>query len=128
MGVNPTKYKVLAFMISAFFTGFAGGFYSHYNTYIVPYEVFGLGISIACLVMPIFGGLYTIAGPLIGTLLIKVIEEYLRVNISYGHQIGYGLILVIVVLFMPDGLMGLWRKKIAPIFARPPKVERLTAV
>jgi branched-chain amino acid transport system permease protein len=128
MGVNPTKYKVLAFMISAFFTGFAGGFYSHYNTYIVPYEVFGLGISIACLVMPIFGGLYTIVGPLIGTLLIKVIEEYLRVNISYGHQIGYGLILVIVVLFMPDGLMGLWRKKIAPIFARPPKVDRLTAV
>jgi branched-chain amino acid transport system permease protein len=128
MGVNPTKYKVLAFMISAFFTGFAGGFYSHYNTYIVPYEVFGLGISIACLVMPIFGGLYTIVGPLIGTLLIKVIEEYLRVNISYGHQIGYGLILVIVVLFMPGGLMGLWRKKIAPIFARPPKVDRLTAV
>jgi branched-chain amino acid transport system permease protein len=125
MGVNPTKYKVLAFMISAFFTGFAGGFYSHYNTYIIPYEVFGLGISIACLVMPIFGGLYTIAGPLIGTLLIKVIEEYLRVNISYGHQIGYGLILVIVVLFMPDGLIGLWRKKIVPIFARTPNAKRL---
>jgi branched-chain amino acid transport system permease protein len=125
MGVNPTKYKVLAFMISAFFTGFAGGFYSHYNTYIIPYEVFGLGISIACLVMPIFGGLYTIAGPLIGTLLIKAIEEYLRVTISYGHQIGYGLILVIVVLFMPDGLIGLWRKKIVPIFARTPNAKRL---
>ena len=81
MGINPTKYKVLAFMISAFFTGFAGGFYSHYNTYIIPYEVFSLGISIACLVMPIFGGLYTIAGPIIGTVLIKAIEEYLRVNV-----------------------------------------------
>jgi branched-chain amino acid transport system permease protein len=102
-----------------------GGFYSHYNTYIIPYEVFGLGISIACLVMPIFGGLYTIAGPLIGTLLIKAIEEYLRVTISYGHQIGYGLILVIVVLFMPDGLIGLWRKKIVPIFARTPNAKRL---
>ena len=110
IGINPTRYKVLAFMISAFFTGFAGGFYSHYNTYIIPYEVFGLGISIACLVMPIFGGLYTIAGPVIGTIVIKAIEEYLRVTVSYGHQIAYGLILVMVVLFMPEGLVGLWKK------------------
>lgn len=114
LGINPTKYKVLAFMISAFFTGFAGGFYSHYNTYIIPYEVFNLGISIGCLVMPIFGGLYTIAGPIIGTVLIKTIEEYLRVTFSYGHQIAYGLILVLVVLFMPEGLLGLWRGKILP--------------
>jgi len=112
IGINPTRYKVLAFMISAFFTGFAGGFYSHYNTYIIPYEVFGLGISIACLVMPIFGGLYTIAGPIIGTVVIKAIEEYLRVTVSYGHQIAYGLILVVVVLFMPEGLVGLWKKTI----------------
>jgi branched-chain amino acid transport system permease protein len=118
MGINPTRYKVLAFMISAFFTGFAGGFYSHYNTYIILYEVFGLGISIACLVMPIFGGLYTIAGPIIGTILIKAIEEYLRVTFSYGHQIAYGLILVVVVLFMPEGLLGLWKRRILPFFGR----------
>ncbi len=120
LGINPTKYKVLAFMISAFFTGFAGGFYSHYNTYIIPYEVFNLGISIACLVMPIFGGLYTIAGPIIGTVLIKAIEEYLRVTFSYGHQIAYGLILVLVVLFMPEGLLGLWRGKILPLLRSRP--------
>lgn len=118
MGINPTRYKVLAFMISAFFTGFAGGFYSHYNTYIIPYEVFGLGISIACLVMPIFGGLYTITGPVLGTIVIKAIEEYLRVTVSYGHQIAYGLILVMVVLFMPEGLVGLWRRKILPFLAK----------
>lgn len=121
MGINPTRYKVLAFMISAFFTGFAGGFYSHYNTYIIPYEVFGLGISIACLVMPIFGGLYTIAGPIIGTIVIKAVEEYLRVTISYGHQIAYGLILVVVVLFMPEGVVGVWRRKILPLFKREPE-------
>ncbi|MEW6265456.1 MAG: branched-chain amino acid ABC transporter permease [Thermodesulfobacteriota bacterium] len=114
MGINPTRYKVLAFMISAFFTGFAGGFYSHYNTYIIPYEVFGLGISVGCLVMPIFGGLYTPAGPIIGTIVVKALEEILRVNIAYGHQIAYGLILILVVLFMPEGLMGLWRKRLIP--------------
>jgi len=118
LGINPTRYKVLAFMISAFFTGFAGGFYSHYNTYIIPYEVFGLGISIACLVMPIFGGLYTIAGPIIGTIVIKAVEEYLRVTISYGHQIAYGLILVVVILFMPEGIVGVWRRKVLPLFKR----------
>ena len=118
MGIDPTRYKVLAFMISAFFTGLGGGFYSHYNTYIIPYEVFGLGISIACLVMPIFGGLYTIAGPVIGTIIVKTIEEYLRVTFSYGHQIAYGLILVIVVLFMPEGLMGLWKARISPFFSK----------
>lgn len=118
MGINPTRYKILAFMISAFFTGFAGAFYSHYNTYIIPHEVFGVGISIGCLVMPIFGGLYTITGPIIGTIVIKVIEEYLRVTISYGHQIAYGLILVAVVLFMPEGLVGLWRRRILPLFNR----------
>jgi branched-chain amino acid transport system permease protein len=118
MGINPTRYKVLAFMISAFFTGFAGGFYSHYNTYIIPYEVFGLGISIACLVMPIFGGLYTIVGPIVGTIVVKAVEEYLRVTVPYGHQIAYGLILVLVVLFMPEGLVGLWRKKILPFLAK----------
>jgi len=118
MGINPTRYKVLAFAISAFFAGFAGGFYSHYNTYIIPYEVFGLGISIACLVMPIFGGLYTILGPIIGTILIKAIEEYLRVTISYGHQIAYGLILVMVVLFMPEGLIGLYKRRILPLWGR----------
>jgi branched-chain amino acid transport system permease protein len=68
--------------------------------------------------MPIFGGLYTIAGPIIGTILIKSIEEYLRVTFSYGHQIAYGLILVVVVLFMPEGLLGLWKKKIFPLFVR----------
>jgi branched-chain amino acid transport system permease protein len=67
--------------------------------------------------MPIFGGLYTIAGPIIGTILIKAIEEYLRVTISYGHQIAYGLILVMVVLFMPEGLVGLWRRRILPLFS-----------
>lgn len=118
MGINPTQYKVLAFLISAFFTGFAGGFYSHYNTYIIPYEVFNLGISISCLVMPIFGGLYTIAGPIIGTVFIKVIEEYLRTTFPYGHQIAYGLILIAVVLFLPEGLVGLWRRRVLPFFNR----------
>jgi len=58
MGINPTRYKSASLHDQRLLYGVCGCFYSHYNTYIIPYEVFGLGISIACLVMPIFGGLY----------------------------------------------------------------------
>ncbi|RLA79055.1 MAG: branched-chain amino acid ABC transporter permease [Deltaproteobacteria bacterium] len=115
LGINPTKYKILAFMVSSFFTGFAGGFYVHYTTFIIPYDVFGLHISIACLIMPILGGLYTILGPVIGTLILMSLTEYLRVTITYGHQIIYGIILVMVVLFLPQGIVGLWKQSVGSV-------------
>ena len=111
LGTNSTKYKIFAFMVSSFFTGFAGGFYLYYTTFIIPYNVFSLHISISCLIMPILGGLYTILGPIIGTLVIMFMSEYLRVTITYGHQIIYGIILVLVVLFLPHGIVGLWRQR-----------------
>jgi ABC-type branched-subunit amino acid transport system permease subunit len=81
-------------MISAFHR-FAGGF-CHYNAYIIPTSIrpgdFHLPGRYADL-----RGLYTIAGPIIGTIVIKAIEEYLRVTVSCGHQIAYGLILVLVI-------------------------------
>ena len=115
IGINPTKYKIFAFMISAFFAGCAGGFYVHYITYIIPYEVFALHISVACLVMPIFGGLYTLEGPIIGAISLKIIEEYLRTAMPYGHMIVYGIVLVIVILFLPRGIVGFWKQKILPL-------------
>ncbi|MCD6363184.1 MAG: branched-chain amino acid ABC transporter permease [Synergistetes bacterium] len=111
MGINPTKYKVLSFVLSAFFTGCVGGFYAFYITYIIPYEVFGIGISVACLVMPVFGGLYTIEGPLLGAVVLKTVEEFLRTTIPYGHMIVYGVILVVSVLYMPAGIVGLVKKR-----------------
>ncbi len=107
LGINPTKYKVLSFVLSAFFAGCVGGFYAYYITYIIPYEVFGINISVACLVMPVFGGLYTVAGPLLGAVILKIAEEFLRTSIPYGHMIVYGVILVIAVLYMPSGIVGL---------------------
>ncbi len=112
LGINPTKYKVLSFALSAFFAGMVGGFYAYYITYIIPYEIFGIGISVACLVMPVFGGLYTIEGPILGAIILKVAEEFLRTTIPYGHMIVYGVILVVAVLYMPTGIVGLIRKRV----------------
>jgi branched-chain amino acid transport system permease protein len=109
-GINPTKFKIFSFAISAFFAGLAGGFYAFYITYIIPYEIFSISISVECLVMPIFGGLYSIEGPILGAIILKSSEEFLRTALPYGHMVVYGIILVISVLFMPTGLIGLLKK------------------
>lgn len=109
MGINVVFYKVAAFAVSAFFAGVVGGFYAHYTTYIIPYEAFNLNVSVASLVMPILGGLYSTAGPILGAVILKSVEEYLRITITYGYMIAYGLILALVVMFMPHGLVGVFR-------------------
>jgi len=111
IGINPTRYKIAAFVISAALSGLAGAFYVHYVTFIVPNEVFNLSISVSILAMTIFGGAYSFIGPVIGTVVLKLVEELLRLKITYGHQIGYGIILIVTILFMPNGLVGLWRRK-----------------
>ena len=111
IGINPTRYKITAFVISAALSGLAGAFYVHYVTFIVPNEVFNLSISVSILAMTIFGGAYSFIGPVIGTVVLKLVEELLRQKITYGHQIGYGFILIITILFIPNGLVSLWKRK-----------------
>ncbi len=110
IGINPTRYKIIAFGLSAMVSGMAGFFYVHYVTFIVPNEVFNMSTSVAILAMTIFGGAYSLVGPVIGALVLKIVEEFLRLNITYGHLIGYGIILIIGILFMPNGIVGLWNR------------------
>lgn len=110
MGVDVVRAKVIAFAISSTLAGLCGAFYLPFITHTDPDNAFSLGISVQALVMPIFGGLYTTVGPLIGAIVLKLVEEYLRVTVKNGHQIVFGLILIVSVLFMPGGLMGLWRR------------------
>jgi len=109
-GVGVVKNKIAAFMVSAAFAGMVGAFYMGYISYTVPEEAFNMSISVSALVMSIFGGLGSTAGPLMGAAILKVIEEYLRVTVRYGYMIVYGAILVAVILFMPYGLVGVAKK------------------
>jgi branched-chain amino acid transport system permease protein len=110
LGVNTVGIRVFAFTLSAAFAGLAGGCYAGYTTSVIPFEVFSTHMSVASIVMPIFGGLYSTIGPIMGAVILSVVEEYLKLKISYGYMIIYGLILIITVMFMPNGLRGVMKK------------------
>jgi len=109
MGIDVVRVKVVLFVASATLAGLAGAFYMPFITHTDPNDAFDIGRSVAALVFPIFGGLYTTAGPVIGTILMRSLEEYLRVTPPWkeGYQVVYGLVIVVAVLFMPRGLLGL---------------------
>lgn len=114
LGINPTKYKVMAFTISAFFVGAVGGFYAHYISYIDPHAAFNIHISVEAQIMPLMGGLYTVTGPVVGAFILTLLGEYLRITVKTGYLIIYGVILVFLILYLPKGLMGLverWARK-----------------
>jgi len=109
VGVNVVRTKVSLFAASAALAALAGAFYMPFITHTDPADAFDTTRSVAALVFPIFGGLYTTIGPVVGTLLLRSIEEYLRVTPPWkdGYQVVYGLVIVVAVLFMPRGLVGL---------------------
>lgn len=115
MGVDVIRVKVALFVASAVLAGLAGGFYMPFITHTDPQDAFSVERSVVALVFPIFGGLYSTAGPILGTLLLRAVEEYMRVTPPWkeGYQVAYGAILVVSVLFLPRGLLGLAQGRLA---------------
>lgn len=127
MGINSTKYKLVAFMVSTFFAGLAGAFFGHYTTFLTS-GIYGVDNSFLPLIICIIGGLGTIEGPIIGSVLIIVLQESLTVfdpllNNLFGaffpavSNVGpplrtllLGVLLVVVVIFLPRGIASLIRK------------------
>ena len=107
MGVNPTVNKLINFCLSSFFAGLAGGLYASYIGSISP-EPFGVNLSVDVLTMLLVGGSGTIAGPVIGASFLVVLKEWLRFMKEY-YMIVYGAGIVLVMIFMPDGIAGLTR-------------------
>jgi branched-chain amino acid transport system permease protein len=117
MGVNPMTNKLINFCLSSFFAGLAGGLYASYIGSISP-EPFGVNLSIDVLTMLLVGGSGTIVGPIIGTTFLVVLKEWLRFMKEY-YMILYGVGIVLVMVFMPYGLVGLVHR-IAARFQSPP--------
>ncbi|RJS69870.1 branched-chain amino acid ABC transporter permease [Methanophagales archaeon] len=110
MGINVTKYKLMAFAVSAFFTGIAGALEIHHFGYITP-EVYGMDISFWPIIYSISGGLFTVGGPILGTIVITFIWEVLRTfGLMYERFILIGVILVLIVIFLPKGLVSVPEK------------------
>ena len=104
LGINVSQYKVKIFVLSAIFASIAGSLYAHYITFISP-ETFGIMYSIKLIIMSIFGGMSTIWGALIGSGVLTVISELLNLVKDYSTVI-LGLILVGVLMFLPEGIVG----------------------
>lgn len=111
LGVNTTKYKVIAFVIGAFFAGVAGGLYGHYNGLIRPLD-FGFLKSVEIVVMVILGGMGSTWGVLLAAALLTYLPERLRDVQLWGIQFQnfrmsiYALSLILLMIFRPQGLLG----------------------
>ncbi len=135
LGINLTVYKNTALVISAVFTALGGSLYAVYVGFIDPPTVMGLDISVQIVLVCIIGGVGTLFGPVIGAVVLIPLSEALRSNfiaeelISWGivrgdskigifltenlghaHVLIYGVLVVLVILFMPEGILGFLRK------------------
>ncbi|CAL8969133.1 hypothetical protein RHODGE_RHODGE_03513 [Rhodoplanes serenus] len=127
MGINLTKYRTLAFGLAALFAGVAGALYAHYQE-VVSNEGFGIDRSILFLAIVIIGGLGSVMGTLMGTVFMVLLPEAMEwltsavsgsaldraldlgTNISFLREIAIGLVIVLFLLFEPDGLAHRWRQ------------------
>jgi len=119
IGINTLKYKMFSLMVSAFFTGIAGGVYVIRFRFIDPFTVFNLiTISIYTAVGGIIGGVYSFIGPIIGSFVFIPLTEYVRVFIVarlpeyYGlHFFSVGILLLVISLLYPAGITGYLERK-----------------
>lgn len=112
MGINTTKYKVMAFAIGAFFAGIAGALYSSYFYFLKP-DLFGFLKSIDILVIVVLGGMGSLTGSVIAAIVLAVLTTFLQ-SFTAVRMIVYAALLVAIMIFRPQGIMG--TKEITDLF------------
>jgi branched-chain amino acid transport system permease protein len=103
-GISLVKYKTLAFAISAFYVGVAGGLYAYLMKYIAPID-FRLLVGIEFVVIVIVGGLGSIAGSIFGAIILFALPQVFA-GLTYWQEMITGLVLLLVILFLPEGISG----------------------
>ncbi|MDM0035293.1 branched-chain amino acid ABC transporter ATP-binding protein/permease [Variovorax sp. J22P271] len=128
IGINPVKVKIAAAVISACLTSLVGSFHGMYLTFIEPSSAFSLELSIQIAMFALIGGLGTVAGPVLGTVVVLPIAELARGWLSaFGngtHGFVYGVVLVAVVLFFPRGLVGQLGERVSRWIDKLPDLSR----
>jgi branched-chain amino acid transport system permease protein len=107
LGINTTGYKLGAFVLSAFFPGVAGALYARQIGYIDPLSVFGVIWSIRAVATTMLGGSGTILGPVLGGIILTLLAEWAWAQNPFAYQVVFGGLIVVVLLFMPGGIMRL---------------------
>lgn len=111
VGIQPWRYALFAFVIAASMAGLAGAFYAHYLSFVGP-EVFGFSFTASMIIMVLLGGKGTLTGPVIGAVVVTVLEEYLRETKELRLTL-FGLAVMGVVLFAPTGVVGALHRRLA---------------
>jgi branched-chain amino acid transport system permease protein len=107
LGIDTTKYKLVSLLISAFFTGVAGSFYMNYMGFIDPGIVFSIAdVSIMMILVTMLGGAATRWGPAVGAVIYILVSELFRVWVGSGHILFFGILIIIIILFFPQGIVG----------------------
>jgi branched-chain amino acid transport system permease protein len=134
LGINSTRYKNISLAISTFFTGTAGALYMNYMGFIDPHVVFSLhDYSVMAILVAIVGGVGTIYGPAVGAFVMVAVQEFFRSGffgslaflgkqtgsaavtkaldiVQHAHVLVFGVLVVVVILFLPNGIVGDWEK------------------
>lgn len=143
LGISLTIYKNIALVISAIFTALAGSYYAIYVGFVDPNTVLPLDLSVQIVLISIIGGIGTLFGPVVGALVLVPLSEALRSNLitkalfsiglvsegtavgtflqehlSHAHVLIYGILVVIVIMFMPEGVLGFVRRLMQKLVRR----------
>ncbi|MDR3278957.1 MAG: branched-chain amino acid ABC transporter permease, partial [Synergistaceae bacterium] len=113
LGVNVLRYKLTSHFISAFFTAIGGAVYTTMNLFVGANAVFGIDMSFYMVIFCVVGGANTLWGPVLGALILVPVQQALRIatgtTLAPLSGMFYGVVLCLVILFMPDGILG-WLK------------------
>ncbi len=109
-GVNIFRWLFFFFLVTSAIQGMMGGIFVMSYGFASPETVFSADFTLLPLAMALLGGIHSTVGPILGGLLLGLVSEWLKLQIPYGHLVVYGVMIVVVILFMPQGLLGLARK------------------
>jgi len=121
LGINTTLYKTISLCISGVLTGIAGAFYMNYMGYIDPGVVFPLyDLSITTVMVVMVGGAATYWGPIIGAIIMVFLAEVIRSlpYIGAAHMTIFGIILILIIMFLPNGIVGDFGKLVGPVISK----------
>lgn len=113
IGISIIKTKIVAFVLATMLLGLSGSLYAHYFRFISPVS-FTIEETFRCLTMLVVGGVGTLSGPLVGALIFTILPEILR-DLAKLQWIIYGLILMLSIAFMPEGIVGFIENKLEKI-------------
>jgi branched-chain amino acid transport system permease protein len=112
VGINSTLYKVIALVLSGFFAGMAGGTAIWQISIIDPPSAFDITFTVNSIAMTMLGGVGTLVGPILGSIILYEVIDFLSINYPLFHLIVLGGVILLVVLGVPDGIVGFLKRQI----------------